>query len=147
MKKPGGMIIGQAGVKYGLQVKKPAGGAAGAAAAAAAAGAKKPPASVFGADSDSEEETVGAQVQRQAYAKKADSKVRASVTVRCQCHCHVPLTRERGGGAAHAPLDQFDRAQSLQLLSPSRCRRPGLVHATEPQIQNPPGAKQAGKGA
>lgn len=66
MKKPGGMVIGQKGVKYGLQVKKPG-------PTAAPAGAKPP--SVFGGDSDSEEETVGAQVQRQAYAKKSDTKV------------------------------------------------------------------------
>jgi hypothetical protein len=61
-------VIGQKGVKYGLQVRKPGGGLA-----SAPAGPKPP--SVFGGDSDSEEETVGAQVQRQAYAKKADTKV------------------------------------------------------------------------
>lgn len=68
MQRPGA-IVGQKGVKYGLQSRQqpkpqqqaqPAGGRLAA----------------FGGDSDSDEEGVGAQVARQAARKVADSKVR-----------------------------------------------------------------------
>jgi hypothetical protein len=72
-KRPGGIIIGQKGQKYGLiqrtgdkqqQQKKPGGGGGAPAKLAA-----------FGGDSDSEED-IGMQVARQAARKVADSKVR-----------------------------------------------------------------------
>jgi hypothetical protein len=74
-------IIGQKGVQYGLQIRAKGG--------AAAAGSKKEqpggggkkeaagkggPLSMFGGDSDSEEEGVGAQVARQAAKKRSDAK-------------------------------------------------------------------------
>ena len=62
MQSNDGSLIGQAGVKYGLQ--KPA-----------AIPSKARPLSVFGADSD-EEEDVGAQVIRQADKKRAAAKAR-----------------------------------------------------------------------
>lgn len=67
-----GMLIGEKGVKYGLQKpgpKKSVGLAQGAAAA------KPKPTNVFGADSDSDED-VGAQIARQAEKKRAAAKVR-----------------------------------------------------------------------
>ena len=57
-----GSLIGQKGVKYGLQ--KPAG---------APPATKARPLSVFGAESDDEED-VGAQVMRQADKKRAAAK-------------------------------------------------------------------------
>lgn len=74
MQKPK-MLVGQAGVRYGLQTRqpKPAGQPAGKLAA-------------FGADSDSEEETVGAQVARQAARKVADSKVFRCIALSDNAH-------------------------------------------------------------
>lgn len=74
MQKPGGMVIGQKGVKYGLitrkdepsKAKQPAGGRLAA----------------FGGDSDSDEDNIGAQVARQAARKVADTKV--GVGVACE---------------------------------------------------------------
>lgn len=88
MSKP---VIGQKGVKYGLHVRKPA----------AAPQAPGPKPSVFGGDSDSEEDTIGAQVQRQAYAKKADTKVRCEG--RSQSAAEPRCCARRCAGAAARP--------------------------------------------
>lgn len=62
------MIIGQKGVKYGLEVRKPN--------ETAKAAEKKP--SVFGDDdSGDDEDNVEAQIARQAERKKNDRKVRS----------------------------------------------------------------------
>ncbi|KAG1670288.1 hypothetical protein FOA52_003638 [Chlamydomonas sp. UWO 241] len=70
MEKPK-MLVGEKGVKYGLQIRGPA----------TQAGAKKPAAvpvrkNVFGADSDSEED-IETQIARQADKKRAAAKVQA----------------------------------------------------------------------
>lgn len=67
------MVIGQKGVKYGLQLRGP-----GSAAGAGAKPVAPKPTNVFGADSDSEED-VGTQVARQADKKRAAAKVRTCV--------------------------------------------------------------------
>ena len=68
MQTQDGALIGQKGVKYGLQ--KPAAPRTGSLAAAN----KARPLNVFGADSDDEED-VGAQIMRQADKKRAAAKV------------------------------------------------------------------------
>jgi hypothetical protein len=92
-------IVGQKGVKYGLQVRKPA--------APAPAGAPKPPA-IFGGDSDSDEDTVGAQVQRQAYAKKADTKVRRPPSVAA-----TPLQRAHALWGSLQRRSRFSRHRNV----------------------------------
>lgn len=64
-------VVGQKGVKYGLQKPTAKGPAA-----AAAAPPSRPLGNVFGAESDSDEEDVGKQVARQAEKKRAAAKVR-----------------------------------------------------------------------
>jgi hypothetical protein len=65
------MIVGQKGVKYGLQLRTDKQ----APAARQGGGAAPGRLAAFGADSDSDDD-IGAQVARQAARKVADSKVR-----------------------------------------------------------------------
>lgn len=83
--KQNNMVIGQKGVKYGLQLP--------AKAQAQKPAAVKPqkPASVFGVDSDDEED-VATQVARQAEKKRAAVKVRwPRHRLKKPCHCTVVL--------------------------------------------------------
>lgn len=79
--KSGQPLVGEKGVKYGLQTKKPA---------QPAAAVKRPIANVFGGDSD-EEETVGAQIARQAEKKRAAAKVRPLHAIQCFTDLHAHL--------------------------------------------------------
>mmetsp|Transcript_14263 Transcript_14263/g.41560 ORF Transcript_14263/g.41560 Transcript_14263/m.41560 type:complete len:352 (-) Transcript_14263:2205-3260(-) len=71
MDRKKGMLIGEKGVQYGLQLRRGPGSAA---ASAKPAPPRPKPANVFGAESDSDED-VGAQVARQADKKRAAAKV------------------------------------------------------------------------
>jgi hypothetical protein len=72
-----GAIIGQKGVKYGLQ--KPV--VKGSSAAQAPAPARRPAANIFGDESD--EEDVETQIKRQADKKRAAAKVCCSALLPC----------------------------------------------------------------
>lgn len=93
-----GLIIGQKGIKYGLQ--KPAGSRP-----AAPAPPKQPLGALFGGDSDSEEEDVGSQIARQAAKKAADAKVKKLLS-RClanicnACYHALLSPKFRRGGVA-----------------------------------------------
>ncbi len=87
MSRPG-MVVGQKGVKYGLQLRSDRQPPATKQPAAAARGL-----AAFGVDSDSDED-VGAQVARQAARKVADSKVGQS----CAPAVTVSKPERRRGG-------------------------------------------------
>jgi coiled-coil domain-containing protein 55 len=111
------MLIGQKGVKYGLQVRQPAGKPA------AAPPPKK--ASVFGEDdSDDEQPTVEQQIARQAARKQTDKRVRDPDFFYFRSICATPLT----AAAARSGTISFT-ARLLTSPPPARPTQVAEMHA------------------